>query len=91
MITPEHTTASPSTSTATSSSTTGTTTKVVSRKAPGYTRTKCDTCGEPCTYDETNVGAHRVWAGRHVKTNPTHEVYVVNVAARIYTTERKTP
>lgn len=63
----------------------------MSRKAPGYTRTKCDTCGEPCTYDESNVGAHRVWASRHVKTNPTHEVYVVAVTARIYTTERNTP
>jgi hypothetical protein len=65
--------------------------KVRSRKAPGSARAQCDQCGETCPYDALNVGAHRVWATRHVENNPTHEVYVVTVTARIYSTERNTP
>lgn len=65
--------------------------KVVSRKAPGSVRTQCDDCGQPCPYDERNIGAHRVWARRHIESNPTHQVFVVAVTARIYTTERNTP
>lgn len=75
----------------TSSCTNGPTMKTRSRKAPGSTRTKCDTCGRECPWDARNVGAHRVWATRHVETNPTHEVYVVVVTARIYSAERNTP
>jgi len=49
-----------------------------------YSQSDCDSCGKCCESNPADTAAHQQWARRHVRSNPTHTVFVATERTRVY-------